>query len=179
VNEKSPFEQLSTREVYRGRSFTLRADEVRLSNGNTKEMAIIDHPGCVVIVALDPANRVLLIRQHRYATGEIAVEVPAGKIETGENGQRAALRELEEETGLRAGRLTKLGEYFTSDGISNELAQIFLARDLIEGKLDLQEGEDIEPYWHPLKDAVQDVLAGKIRCGSTALALLVAAQKLA
>lgn len=178
MNEESPFETLSTREVYKGRSFTLRADEVRLANGTTREMGIIDHPGCVVIIALDPANRVLLIRQHRYATGEISVEVPAGKIDPGENGQRAALRELKEETGLIAGRLVKLGEFYTSDGISNELAQIFLARDLIEGTSDLQEGEYIEPYWLPLADALEDVRKGKIRCGTTALGLLLTAQKI-
>lgn len=173
-----PFRTLSSEVVYRVRKLGVRRDLVALADGSEREFAVVEHPGCAVVVPIDEGGRVLLIRQHRYATGELTIEVPAGGIDAGETAEACAARELEEETGLRAGRLDPLGQFYTSDGVSNELAHLFLARDLRPGVANVQPGESIEPFWMPLPEAVRLVLDGDVRCGPTALALLLAAARL-
>jgi ADP-ribose pyrophosphatase len=174
----NPYETLSSRIVYRVRSLTVRSDLVRLPEGTQREMAVVDLPGCAVVVPVDDRGRVLLIRQHRYATGQESLEAPAGGIDPGESPEACARRELEEETGYRAGRLDPLGAFYTSDGISNELAHLFIARDLEPGVINLQEGEAIRVEWHPLDETIAQVRQGAIQCGPTALALLLAHARL-
>ncbi|MFN8533552.1 MAG: NUDIX hydrolase [Dehalococcoidia bacterium] len=173
MTDASPFETLERREIYRVRKLAFRSDIVRLHDGLEREYAVVDHPGCAVVVPIDEAGRVLLIRQHRYATGERTLEVPAGGIDPGETPRDCAVRELAEETGLRASRLTPLGQFYTSDGVSNELAHIFLATELVHGTPNLQDGEAIEPEWTDLIKAIRLVRNGGVRCGPTALALLL------
>ncbi|MCL6647350.1 MAG: NUDIX hydrolase [Chloroflexi bacterium] len=170
----SPFQTLRRRVVYRVRSLCVRSDLVRLPDGREREFAVIDVPGCAVVVPVDEQGQVLLIRQHRYATGEETLEVPAGGIDPGETPEQCARRELEEETGYRAGRLEPLGQFYTSDGLSNELAHLFLARQLTPGQPNLQAGEVIRLEWHSLAEAIAQVCKGGVRCGPTALALLLA-----
>ncbi|MCS6800558.1 MAG: NUDIX hydrolase [Chloroflexota bacterium] len=169
---------LSSTPAYRGRKVRVRRDLVALADGSLREVDVVEHPGCAVVVPVDEAGQVLLLRQYRHAIGEWAIEVPAGGIDPGETPAACAARELEEETGLRAGRLEPLGQFYTSDGVSNELAHLFLARDLRAGIGRAEEGEHLEPFWVPLEEAVRLVRAGTIRCGPTALALLLADARL-
>ena len=173
-----PFRRLASEELLRLRTFRLRRDRVALPDGSERDFAVVEHPGCAVVVPVDEAGRVLLIRQYRYATGEVTIEVPAGAIDPGESAADCAARELAEETGLRAGRLEPLGQFYTTDGMSNELAHLFLARNLGEGEPDRQAGETIEPFWLPLGDAIRLIQDGAIRCGPTSLALLLAEARL-
>ncbi|MCS7003582.1 MAG: NUDIX hydrolase [Dehalococcoidia bacterium] len=172
------FETVASAVAYRARAFTLRADRVRLPNGEERTVTVIDHPGCAVIVPVDDQARVLLIRQHRYATGKRSLEAPAGRIDPGEDPLACARRELQEETGFRAADFTFLGAFYTSDGISNELAHLFLARGLTPGPPNPQEEEAIELEWLDLDEAVRHVETGVVECGPTALALLLASARL-
>src|SRR5512134_1438222 len=107
-------EVLESRQVFAGRVLDLRVDRVRLGNGRVSELEVVRHPGAVAVAALTSTGEVLLVRQYRYATGEWVLEVPAGKVDPGEDPEKAAGRELEEETGFRAGRLDALGWVWTT-----------------------------------------------------------------
>lgn len=173
-----PVRVLASEVLYDGRKLRLRRDVVALPDGSAREVAVVEHPGCAVIVPVDDARRVLLLRQYRHATGEWSIEAPAGGIDPGETAATCATRELEEETGLRARRLEPLGQFYTTDGVSNEVAHLFLARELSPGRPHPQSGEHLEPFWLPLEDAVRLVRDGTVRCGPTALALLLADARL-
>lgn len=116
--------------IYRGRIFNVRRESVRLPSGLSQDLELIEHGGAVAIAALDDQGRLLLVRQYRHATGDWLVEVPAGRLEPGEDPEQAARRELEEETGYRAARWTVLARFFPAPGFCSEHMTLFLAREL-------------------------------------------------
>jgi 8-oxo-dGTP pyrophosphatase MutT (NUDIX family) len=126
----------------------------------------------VAIVALDAAGRVALVRQWRLAADDTLLEIPAGGLDLADDGTKedpdlAAARELEEETGLRAGSWRKLGEFFSAPGFTDELMHLYLARDLTpaddDGRLGPDEDERLILEWRPWQDAVAAAEAGEIR----------------
>jgi ADP-ribose diphosphatase len=121
---------LRDREVFRGRILSLHERTVVLPNGRTATLSIVDHPGAVAIVPLHDNGDVVLLRQFRYPAGGEIWEIPAGTREPGEPPARTARRELAEETGLRARRWTRLGEFFTAPGFCTERMTVYLARGL-------------------------------------------------
>jgi ADP-ribose pyrophosphatase len=127
---------LSTEVLRRGRYLEFRVVTIERSDGRTSTRDIVGHPGAVAIVALDPDDRLLLVRQFRLAAGRSLLELPAGTLDidaaTGEVEQPdlAAARELEEETGYRAGSLERIGEFWTAPGFATELMTLYLATDL-------------------------------------------------
>jgi ADP-ribose pyrophosphatase len=123
---------VSSRRVYEGRIISLRVDEVMLSDGTMTVREVVDHPGAVVIVALDDDRNVYLVRQYRYAIAKSLLELPAGTLEPGEAPLAAAKRELREEVGLVAAEWRSLGSFFSSPGILNEELHVFLARGLTQ-----------------------------------------------
>ncbi len=135
----------------------LRVDEIALPHGRTVTREIVEHPGAVVIVALDEEDRVALVRQYRHPIGRHLLELPAGGLEPGEQPLATAQRELREEVGLDAARWTSLGQFFSSPGFANELLYVFLAQDLQHAYAEADEDEDIsvvrcslsELYAHP------------------------------
>ena len=165
----------SSRFLFESQWFRLRQDEVTLPSGEPITYTLIDHPGYVVIVPLRHDGHVLLESVFRYTIQETLVECPSGGIESDEAPEVAARRELIEETGWTAGRLTQLGTFFGSDGISNEEFYVFLGTDLsLIGEPKREATEQMELAWLPFEEAANRASRGQLRDAPTALALLLA-----
>jgi ADP-ribose pyrophosphatase len=155
---------------------TRRFDVVRLryrdDDGKLHEREVARHPGAVTILPLLGDEQVCLIRNYRVAVDETLIELPAGTLEPGEDPAVTARRELEEETGYRAGKVEKLCEFFMSPGILSERMFLFLASDLTAGPSRLERGEQIEPFivtWH---EAIALIERGEIRDSKSLAGLL-------
>lgn len=148
--------------VYEGTILRVRRDTVRLMNGHMAGREVVEHPGGVAILALDAQDRVLLVRQFRYAVEEVVLELPAGKLEPGEDARLCAQRELGEETGCVPGELIDLGVSYSSPGIFGEKIYLFLARDLQEGTAHPEEDEFLELVRMPLAELWQKIADGQI-----------------
>jgi ADP-ribose pyrophosphatase len=162
------------REIYRGRVVNLGVETVTLPNGATVELEVIRHQGASAVVPLQEDGTVLLIRQYRHAAGGFIYEIPAGKLDPGENPLACAERELEEETGRRAGRLEHLLTFFTTPGFTDEIIHIYLATELVPGVQNLEHDEVLEVVEMPLEHALQRIADGTIRDGKTIIGLQTA-----
>lgn len=150
-------------------------DRVELPDGSTSVREWIDHPGAAAIVPLFPDGSTLLLRQFRYPTGEVMIEVPAGKLDLdGEDPEEVARRELEEETGWSARQFERMTALYPCIGYSSEKIAFYLARDLQPGEAELEEHEFLEPFRVPFDRAVEMALSGEIEDMKTVLALLFA-----
>lgn len=165
-------EFVSREEIFHGRIVDLRVDTVRLPNGHLTIREVVDHPGGVAIVALDEADNVLTVRQYRYAFGRVLEEIPAGKLERGEDPREAALRELREETGATCDRLTPLGALYASPGGFCEVVHLYLAEGLHFGEQQPDEDEFINAYRTPFDVFLGRVLRGEICDGKTVSGIL-------
>jgi ADP-ribose pyrophosphatase len=152
---------------------TFRIDTIERSDGSRALRDIVGHPGAVAIVAVDERDRVALVRQYRVAVGRALLEIPAGGLDLDPDGskedpERAARRELEEETGLRAGTLQRLGTFFSAPGFTEEAMHLFLATDLAPiaadaaDRLTPDEDERLLLEWLPWRDAVAACERGEI-----------------
>lgn len=170
---------LSSVEHFRGHVITVRTDEIRLASGAVVHRDVVAHPGAVGVVALDDHGRVALLEQWRQPVGQRLWELPAGLLDVpGERAQVAAARELAEEAGLAAEVWHTLADTLSSPGMTDEATRVFLARQLRSVGRPPGEGEeaDLVLRWVPLRDAVQDVLAGKIRNAMACVGILAAAR---
>jgi ADP-ribose pyrophosphatase len=143
---------LSSRLLHKGRNFDFLVDKVVLPNGHVTQRDIVRHPGAVAIVPLLNDGRVALIRQYRYATGKMLLEIPAGTLETGEPPLECAARELREETGYEAEELESLLSCFMVPGYSDEVLHFFVARGLKAVGDDPELDEDIILETYALDD---------------------------
>ena len=135
---------LASKRIYEGRLVNLRQDAVLLSSGRETVREVVEHPNCVAIVAIDSEDNVVMVRQFRKPVEGVLLEIPAGVIEPGEEPQECALRELEEETGYMAGKMERIGGFYSSPGYSTEFLYLFLATDLQKGSTHPDEDEIIE-----------------------------------
>lgn len=143
-----------------------------IAEGNRYKKEVIVHPGAVVIVPLLAADRIVLIRNRRYALNEVLIELPAGTLQKGEDPMNCAGRELLEETGYLAGRLKPMASFYASPGVLTEKMHVFLAYDLIERRQSLDVGEEIELLPTRLDDAVEMIRTGQIADAKTVATLL-------
>ncbi len=164
--------------AYRGRVLNLRLDTVRVKDGHVTLREIAEHHGAVAMIALDDQNRVTLVKQWRAATGRVMLEIPAGTLEENEKPEEGAPRELQEETGLTAGRLDFLVRFFPSPGILTEEMFLYLARDLIQGEQNLMGDEDIEVIKLSLDDAIARIATGEIADAKTIVGLLLTREQI-
>jgi ADP-ribose pyrophosphatase len=167
---------LDCKTVFEGRLLKVRLDTVKLYDGTISTREVVEHPGAVAVIAITADNKLVLVRQYRRPMDEILLEIPAGVPNPGESGEAAALRELEEETGYRAGRIEKLFEGYASPGYSNELIQFFLAGDLKKYAPKTDEDERIEVELHDLGQGLDLIKAGKIRDNKSIIGMFVADQ---
>ncbi len=166
---------VSSEKLLDGRLLHVYRDVARLPDGSTSVREWIQHPGASAVVALFEDETALMIRQFRYPPRRVFLEVPAGKLDAdGEDPADAARRELEEETGYRAGTLEKLGATYPCIGYSDEVIHLFLARDLTEGTRALADGEHLDVVRMPFADLVAQAKKGEIADAKSALALLLA-----
>lgn len=166
-------ERVEARTVWDGRLFSVEVVRFRHADGHWVQREVVRHPGAVIVLPVLDEMRVVMIRNYRIAPDERLWELPAGKLESGEEPIRAAGRELEEETGYAAGRIEPLGEYYTSPGFADELMRAFVATDLHEVGQRLEPGEDIEVRSVPLEEALDMTVDGRIRDGKTIATLLM------
>ncbi|MCC7014713.1 MAG: NUDIX hydrolase [Planctomycetes bacterium] len=146
--------------VFRGRAFDVVRERVLLPSGLEQDLAIVDHPGAVGIVPITAEGRVVLVRQYRHAIGDWLVEIPAGRLEPGEQPAQAAARELEEETGFRATRWTELGGFFAAPGFCSEWMRLFAASGLVEvvaERAAMDADEEFELLQLPFEEALRAV----------------------
>ena len=168
---------MSQAPAYRGRTIDVYADEVELPNGRRVVLDVVRHPGAAAVVPFVREDEVLLIRQWRHCAGGMIYEVPAGKLDPGEEPAACAARELEEEAGRRAGRLERLGEIWTTPGFTDERIHLFAAFDLEPVPQRLEGDELIERVQMSLARALALVWTGELRDAKSALALLHAARR--
>lgn len=159
--------------MYEGRIINLRLDSVVLENGNTAMREVVEHPGAVGIVALKENGDIVMVKQYRKAVEQVLLELPAGKLEQGEDPADCAARELTEETGYTAGDLRYLVSFYTSPGFSNEVMHMFLATDLKEGKNDPDDDEMVETVEISRDRAIDMILKGEIKDGKTIAGILL------
>lgn len=162
-------------EILRSRVYTIRRDVVQMDDGREFERHVIAHPGAVVILA-EEGQEILFVRQYRHAAGESLLELVAGTLEPGEDPAETAARELQEEAGYKAGKLTKLGEFFSAPGFCSELLHLYLAEDLTPSRLPGDEDEEITVERYTLEQATQMALSGQFRDAKTLAGVLLYAQ---
>ena len=159
---------------------TFRVDTIERADGSRGTRDIVGHPGAVAILALDADDRVLLVRQYRVAIGEALLEIPAGTLDVAEDGtiedpDEAARRELEEETGMRAGSWRLIARFWTAPGFASELMHLYLATDLRDAdgeRLQPDEDEHLEVERIPWRDALAAAERGEFRDAKSLVGLL-------
>lgn len=165
---------VSSEEIYKGKIVHLFRDTVRLPDGKTAVREVMRHPGAVAVVPVDEAGNVSLVRQYRYPFSEALLEIPAGKLDAGEEPENCARRELEEETGLAAEQWMPLGLYYPSVAVLDEKIHLFLARGLTQKNSHPDEDEFLRVEKLPLETLVQSILDGSVPDGKTQAAVLKA-----
>ena len=170
--------QLSTQIIYNGKIIRLELDTALLPDGSEALREVVRHPGGVGVAAVDEAGYMYFVRQYRYPFGRITLEIPAGKLDKGEDIQKAGERELMEETGLRAANMEKLGSFYATPGFCDEEYHIYLATGLAQGEASPDEDEFVECEKIHIKEAYKMAIEGKIKDGKTVLAILTAREKL-
>lgn len=164
--------QLNTKVTYNGKVINITLDDVELADGSKSFREVIRHPGGVVAVAMKDENTILMVKQYRYAIQKVSLELPAGKLEKGEDIHDAIKRELLEETGYRAKNWKDLGYINTTPGICDEKLYLFLATDLYYDAPCPDDGEIIEAYEYKLDDIFRMIKDGEINDSKTICALM-------
>lgn len=165
--EKFVEKHIDTKEVYIGKILRYQIDDVLLPNGQKTVRDVVKHPGAVAIVAIDDNGDFVFIRQYRYAIDKIIYEIPAGKLNAGEQPLRCAKRELKEETGFTAKKWEKLGSIFTLPGFCDETIHIFKATGLKKGRTNFDEDEVIETVFLSKEKVLEMIKKGRINDGKT------------
>ena len=158
--------------IFDGKIIKVKLDQAELPNGDLAGREIVEHPGGVCVLALDGNNHVTMVRQFRYSIQQQLLELPAGKLEYGEDHYAAAVRELSEETGLEAEEWTYLGYMLPTPGYCTEKIHMYLARNLKQRKQHLDEDEFLDVLSMPFEARVERVMDNTITDGKTAAAAL-------
>lgn len=162
---------LSKKNAFDGKFIKASVYEVELSNGKKAIREVMHHPGGVVVVAQKDENTILMVKQYRYPIKQVALELPAGRLEIGEDPDLAIKRELEEETGYVAKNWKSLGYIYTTPGICDEKLYLYHASDLEYKKQNPDEGEIIEFFEYKIKDVFDLINSGEINDAKTICAL--------
>ena len=163
--------KLSGEIIYDGKIIKVEKHTVLCPNKNTSTREVVRHKGGSTILYINENDEVLLIRQYRYAYNEVIYELPAGKLEALEDPYDSAIRELEEEAGLKASRLDYLGCIYPTCGYSDEVIHLYLAKDVIKTHTNFDSDEFIESYYIPLNDVKKMIISGEIKDAKTICAI--------
>jgi len=160
--------------LFEGKIVKLDVETVLLPNGNTAEREIIRHPGAVAILPIDSYENIYFIKQFRKAIDDVLIEIPAGKLEQGEDPYQCALRELQEEIGFTSNKLTLINTIYTSPGFADEIIYIYKAEELIISQLEKDDDEFIDVCKFHKNQAFNMIKNGEIKDAKTIVALLTA-----
>lgn len=166
--------QIGTKRIYEGKIINLRVDTVLLPNGREALREIVEHVGAVCVVPVLPDGTTYMVRQYRYPFAEAVLEIPAGKLDEGEQVIDAANRELEEEIGMKASELVYMGEFRPSVAYDEEVIHMYLARGLVKTQQHLDDDEFLNIETYPLDEVVSMVMDNKLTDGKTIAAVLKA-----
>ncbi|CAM2806081.1 NUDIX hydrolase [Paenibacillus sediminis] len=161
---------IATQPIFTGKVISLQVDTVQLPNGKTSTREIVKHPGAVAVLAIKD-GRMLLVDQYRQAMGRTELEIPAGKLEAGEDPLDAAKRELEEETGYRPRSIRRLHSFYTSPGFADEIIHLYVTEDLEEGQYAPDEDEFLHNIEVTLDEAWDLIANGRISDAKTIMAV--------
>jgi ADP-ribose pyrophosphatase len=178
AHEFEPAKQLARRELWQGNVGRFGEDDIELPDGRRITIAVLKHPGACAVVPLLDDGRIVMLRQYRYAVRETLWEIPAGKIDPGEPLEACAHRELEEETGYKAGQLIPLGSIVMTPGFCDERIHLYLACDLRPGKQALEINESLECTPLRFEAALEMAENGEINDAKTVVALLRASRQI-
>ncbi|WJH34265.1 NUDIX hydrolase [Paenibacillus aurantius] len=172
TEHSNKFEEVTvqTEAIFKGKIISLQVDHVRLPNGEMATREIVRHPGAVCVLAV-VNGRMLVVEQYRKPLGRSQVEIPAGKLDPGEDPMEAARRELEEETGYRCGELKLISSFYTSPGFADELLHLYYAEGLTAGEAHLDEDEFLDCEALTLEEAKRYMAEGRISDAKTITAL--------
>ncbi|AKI97219.1 NUDIX domain-containing protein [Kosmotoga pacifica] len=163
---------LKCENIFNGNIIKVERHRVELQDGSESYREVVRHKGAVAVVPVFE-DKVVLVKQFRFPVNEELLEIPAGKLEEGEDPYDCAIRELKEETGFVAQEIQKIGELYTSPGFSDEKIHIFLARVVPYGEPEPDFGEFIEKVELPFQDIVKLIISGKILDGKTVAGILL------
>lgn len=169
---------IKSQTIYQGEILTLRVDTVELPDNKQSKREIVEHSGGVAVVAINDKQEVVLVRQYRKALEDFILELPAGKLDDGEDPLECARRELKEETGYQSKNIELLCETYPSPGFSKEKIYIYLAQDLIQGKAQLDEGEYLEVEKINIDKFIEMINNNEIKDSKTITGMLMAQNKL-
>lgn len=169
------FKTLKSEIVYEGKAFNVRREQLLLPDEKTTWFDLVVHPGAVTLIPIDSQGRVLLVRQYRHAVGKELLELPAGTLEAGEDPDVCAAREVREETGMSAGKIIKIGEFYLVPGYSTEYMYIYIASELQADPLPGDDDEFITVEAYPLND-LPDLISKGVLQDAKSLAALSLAQ---
>lgn len=168
------FEFIKSETLMQGRAFKIRRDWLKTPDGRETKFEIIEHGGSVVIIPVDEEGDLLFVRQYRHATGKELLELPAGTRDGDEPFEECAAREIREETGMEAGKLQKVGEFYLAPGYSTEFMAVYLATDLKHNPLEADEDEFLSVEKIPMAEAIRRAERGEIPDAKSLAALFMA-----
>lgn len=161
--------------VYRGKVFNIIVDELEyFESGNNTIREVVEHPGGAVVLGLLEDQKIILIKQYRYPINEFIYELPAGKLDPGEDPKECAIRELEEETGFKPEKIELLSYIYTTPGFCNEKLYIYLAEKLQKVRQNLEEGELISVEFRTIDEAVEMIIKGEIVDAKSIAGIMIA-----
>ena len=168
------FKTLLSEKMYQGRAFDVRRDEVEPPNGKTSKLDIVEHVGAVTILPIDADDNIWFVRQYRHPAGIEILELPAGTLEPNEDPLACAQREIQEEIGMAAGKLEKIGEFFLAPGYSTEYMYLYLATDLSSSALPQDEDEFLAVEKYPVNQVLEMAQTGQIQDAKSMAAFFLA-----
>lgn len=169
-----PFELIRSEILLQGRAFRVKRDTLKTPDGRETKLEIVEHSGSVVLIPIDHEGNLLFVNQYRHPAGRDLMELPAGTRDGEEPFEECAAREIREETGMEAGRLLKLGEFYLVPGYSTEFMAVFLATDLIENPLQADEDEFLQMEKIPWREAIKMAEQGRIQDAKSLAGLFLA-----